>query len=77
MHFTKMFVIWTIISLKLLCDGSVNGYSELYTDNGLDQTVRKKNIPRADIERIRNHILDMVELPHRPLHYKHHKSSVK
>lgn len=52
----------------------VFGLAGFYGDNGIDQTVRKKNILRSDVELIRNHILEMVGLPYRPkkLHKIHH-----
>ncbi|XP_055321702.1 protein 60A-like [Sitodiplosis mosellana] len=55
----------------------VLGFSGLYGDNGIDQTIKKKNIPRADIQRIRSHILEMVGLPKREhFHHKvHHNRS--
>lgn len=61
--------IWTVI---LLIDSSAFGLSGIYNDNGIGQTVKKKSIPRADVQLIRNHILEMVGLPQRP-HKTHHK----
>lgn len=73
-------VFWALISSQILVSEVVFGFSGLYGDNGIDQTIRKKNIPRADIQRIRNHILEMVGLPKRPdqqFHQKiHHNRSI-
>lgn len=65
---------WVVISIQIYFSEFVFGSSGLYSDNGVDQTIREKNIHRSDIQRIRSHILDMVGLPKRPYdEHSHHR----
>lgn len=82
--FVKSYIVfWTLILFQIVFGKIVFGFSGLYGDNGIDQTIRKKNIPRADIQRIRNHILDMVGLSmppyddHFPHKVYHNRSTIR
>lgn len=70
----RSIVFWTLISIQILFGEFVLSLSGLYNDNGIDQTIRKKNIPRADIQRIRSHILEMVGLPKHVTERSYHKA---
>lgn len=68
MHLREFIIFYLILSFEMLMVFSFGGF---YGDNGIDQTVHRKNILQSEVELIRNHILDMVGLPNRPK--KHHK----
>lgn len=70
--------LWRFVSICVVIisiGGTAFGLSGIYNDNGVGQTVKKTNIPYADIQLIRNHILQMIGLPQRP--YKPHKTHHK
>lgn len=60
------FLVWAILAFQnLLFDLVASDFSGFYVDNGAGQTIMEKSILRTDVELMRHHILDLLDLPYR------------
>lgn len=60
-----LFQIGAFLAFQMLFDVVTCEFSGFYVDNGADQTIMEESIPRTDVELMRHHILELLDLRYR------------